>query len=96
MKGPRKREASQPAYDLSFLRVPRVPWKMELGGGIFLVCPYMFLGFKQMCWKIYTPISAPYFDGKWGQICWKVYTSISALDFDGKWGQMCWTVYTSI
>ena len=40
MKGPRKREASQPAYDLRF-RAPalRVPWKMELGENFFLVCP---------------------------------------------------------
>ena len=35
MKGPHEREASQPAYDLRF----RVPWKMELGGGIYFSLP---------------------------------------------------------
>ena len=39
MKGPRKREASHPAYAL------KVPRKMELRGKFILECPYMFLGF---------------------------------------------------
>ena len=40
MKGPRKREASQPAYDLRFRGA------LEDGArGEILVCPYMSLGF---------------------------------------------------